>query len=351
MNGEAGDVLDSLDTHRRSLLVVASCTGTATDTTYPPTTVLPTTAPPTTIPPTTPTTEEDPVLIEADLVDFQPRSVVIANIELEITDVKVSNQELRSYADGTDPVVSDATYAFLDIVASNLTTRSQIGLGDDVFRLVVDGTETVPDDSMSFLSDVGSLIAANTTVNSFLAGPVAEDVDLANAVLVVGALPDRIEELPLTGPLPVADYPVTVELEGTAEGIGPTNAGTVVFSLLAATLAEDRPHADATSPTGERADVGELFLVLHVRAEKTSGRGLELLSDAFRLLVDGVPRAPWDVADDPGGSPGVPRVAPGAAVDAWVAFLVPDDAGELMLQVGDFEEDPGLILLDITPLP
>ena len=140
-------------------------------------------------------------------------------------------------------------------------------------------------------------------------------------------------------------------MSGSAEGVGPTNGGTFVFTVVDITLSEDRPHEHANSPTGLRADEDELFLVVHVQAEKVAGRGNDLLSvDAFRLLVDGLPRSPWDTAIDPLGSNESPTAEPGAVEDAWVAFLVPIDATELALQAGDLA-DPGVIPLNLPDLP
>jgi hypothetical protein len=328
-------------------LALSGCGGpTAATTTTAPATTTSTTA-------ATTTTETAPVLEVRELEGFEERSTVFANIELTITGVRSSNQDPRSYAEADpEPVVDESgTYAYLDIRATNLTGSSQIGIGIEAFRLVVAGIEIAPDSRMSFLSEVASLIGPNTAVESFLAFPVEPAADLGGAILVVGAPPDRIEELPLTGPVPAADYPASVELTGSAEGVGPTNGGTIVFTALDATLAEDRPHEHSTSPTGERADEGELFLVVHVTAEKVSGRGNDLLSDAFRLLVDGAPLAPWDVAEDPGGSVAPPTAIPGAVTEAWVAFLVPIDATDLALQVGAFDQEPGVIPLDLIPIP
>lgn len=320
-------------------LIASACTGSTDQTTT--TTPLAAT---TTV--ATTTTEAGPVLTEDLLEDFEARGVVFANIEYLVTGVRISNQDTRSYAEGGEPVpLEDTTYAYLDMRATNLLSNSQIQIGEEAFRLVVDSEEIAPDSTMSFLSDILRLIAPDSAVESFLAFPVAEGTDLSGAVLVIGAPPDRVEELPLTGPVPSIRYPLTVEVSGSAEGVGPTNGGRIVYTVLDATLSEDRPHDHSTSPTGERADVGELFLVVHVRAEKVEGRGADLLADGFRLLIDGVPQAPWDTAEDPLGSVSSPAVEPGAATDAWVAFLIPEDAEDLVLQVGDIEEDPGLIPL------
>src|SRR5690606_25164237 len=98
-----------------------------------------------------------------------------------------------------------------------------------------------------------------------------------------------------------------------AEGVGPTNGGTIVFTVLDVTYAIDRPLEESNSPTGNRADEGEVFLTIHLRAEKTSGRGNDVLQGGLRLRVDDAPIAPWDAAIAETGSTESPFVEPGAS--------------------------------------
>ena len=87
-------------------LVVASCGGTgAGETTT-------TAAAPTTTAASTTTTESEPVLVVDELAGFEARSVVFANIEFTVTGVKVSNQGLRSYAEGGEPEIADTYHAW-----------------------------------------------------------------------------------------------------------------------------------------------------------------------------------------------------------------------------------------------
>ncbi len=120
------------------------------------------------------------------------------------------------------------------------------------------------------------------------------------------------------------------------------------FELLDAALFDDLPHGDTTSPTGERADEDEIFLQVHLRATKIEGRGNDVLgNDAFRLLVDGVPRGPFDSATAPDGSTPTPTAEPGVAVDAWVLFVIDPGAGTYVLEVGDLDEAPGSIPIEL----
>lgn len=296
----------------------------------------------------------EPVLVWEDLPGFEPRGVVFANVEFTVTGVRLSNQTLRSYAEGgAQEIDEDALYAYLDVTAVNrMTSMMTERLGPGDYKLVVGDQQLDAVDELGFLSHLTGFILANTGVDSFLAFRVDEGVDLADGILLIGSPPDRQASLPLAGEVPAATYPIEVAVAGSAQGASPTNPGTIEFTLLGATLSEDQPHERATSPTGLRANEDELFLVVHVRAEKVSGGGPDHLgTGAFRLLVDGVPRAPWDSATDPHGSDGSPVVDPGAAVDAFVAFMIPTDATELALQAGDFNEDPAILGLELPPLP
>ncbi len=306
----------------------------------------------TTAPTPTATLEPVPVLMVEELEGFEPRRVVFANLEFTVTGVRRSNQELRSYGEGGEPIVDEENaYVYLDISALNrLSSSMSERLTPEIYKLILGDLQVPAVPQMQFLSELSGFIPADSGVDSFLAFQVPPDAELTDPALVIGAPPDRLAHLPLSGPLPEPIFPLEIEVESSAEGVGPTNGGTIVFTVLGATLSEDNPHEHATSPTGARANEDELFLVVHVRAEKVSGRGSDLLGhhgDAFRLLVDGVPRAPWDSATHPSGSVASPSVDPGAAVDAWVAFLIPVEASELILQVGDFEQDPGLIPLEL----
>ena len=281
---------------------------------------------------------------------FEARSVQFGNLVYTLEAVRVTNQTLRSLADDAEPEVGDSHHLVIDVRVSNETGRA-IESDDESIGLEVGGDRTPLADA--FLSDAVGIIRADTSVESFLAFEVddADEVDLASATVVFGTSPDRPARLPLGGDVPEPELPLSFELTGTSTGVGPTNAGPIEFTALDGAAFADLPHGDTTSPTGERADAGEIFLQIHVRATKTDGRGRDLLSDAFRLLVDGVPRAPFDVATTASGSTPTPTADVGAAVDAWVLFVVPTDGGAFVLQVGDPAEAPGTIPLAVPELP
>ncbi len=291
----------------------------------------------------TSTTEGDELeLTDAEVTGFAERAVTFGNLTYSVLDAHVTNQSLRSYADGTDPEPTATAHLILDVEVTNPTGR-QIESDADAIALELAGDSLgVADD---FLTDAAGFIPANETVDGFLAFEVDAAAD---AVLVIGAAPDRPARLPLTGPVPEAAFAMELTVTGTADGTGPTNSGAIRFEVLGATLFDDLPHGDTTSPTGERADEGEIFLQVHVRATKIGGRGNDLLGDAaFRLLVDGVSRGTFDSATAPTGSTATPTAEPGVAVDAWVLFAVDADADSYVLEVGAADERPGSIPLEL----
>ena len=292
------------------------------------------------------TTEGDgPTLSEAQVAGFEERDVTFANLTYKVLDAHVSNQDLRSYADGGEPEATDTSHLILDVQVANPTGRQIESDADAISLEVGNDTAGVADD---FLSDATGFIPANETVDGFLAFEVDVDAPVAEAVLVLGAAPDRPARLPLTGVVPEPNFPIELRVSGTANGTGPTNGGTIRFELLDATLFDDLPHVDTTSPTGERADEGEIFLQVHLRATKTDGRGNDLLADnAFRLLVDGVPRGPFDSATTPEGSTPTPTAEPDVAVDLWVLFAIDAEADAYVLLVGEADEAPGSIPIEL----
>ena len=299
---------------------------------------------------TTSEAESGAEVTSSPIAGFDERSVRFANLDYTVTGATVTDQDLRTYADGTDPEPGEETHLILDVEVENSTAR-QLESDPDTIVLELDGDRAgVADD---FLTDATGFIGANETVDGFLAFEVDADAELAGAVVVFGATPDREARLPITGDVDDPDFPIDVDVTGTADGVGPTNGGTLRFELLGAALFDDLPHGDTTSPTGERADEDEVFIQLHVQITKTDGRGNDVIAPdaAFRLLVDDVARSPFDVATAPEGSTPTPTAEPGATVDAWVLFAVDSTASTHVLQVGDPDEATGTIVVELPTIP
>ena len=195
---------------------------------------------------TTSAADDEPALTQEAIDGFPAREATFANLTYAVSTATITNQDLRSYAEGAEPEPGDTTHLVLGVSVENATAR-QLESDPDAIRLELDGVELpVVDD---FLSDVTGFIGANQTVDGFLAFEVDEDADVDDATLVFGVAPDRPVRLPMTGAGPDSDLPLAVDATGSAEGTGTTNGGTLSFELVGATLFADLPHGDTTSPS------------------------------------------------------------------------------------------------------
>jgi hypothetical protein len=86
---------------------------------------------------------------------------------------------------------------------------------------------------------------------------------------------------------------------------------------------------------------GELTLELSVRMTNNGEFDANFWDRSFRLLVDGLPRAPVSGLDD--------LVAARSVGDATIAFVVPSKAARLTLLVGDRPEQTVKIPIALAP--
>jgi hypothetical protein len=302
------------------------------------------------VPTPTPTTEQETTPTEAPAADeltlseteipgLLQNSVTFTDVTYTITAGIVSNQAPRTFGAGGEPTVEPTLHLFLSMNGSNATQRrSELTITD--FALVLaDGTE-VPITRVFGPSEAFITPPPHAAADGYLAFPVDPDLDLVGAQLRIGQPPDRPAFIALTDPQPEPDYPIALNVTGEAPGIGITNRSQMRYTVLGGQLHIDNPLDAPNRETGRRANVDELFLVLDMRVLIETGRAEGLFADQFRLFVDGVPRAPYHW---PAGG----NLSQGAAVDTQVGWLIPADATELVLQVGDPDEDPGLIPVEL----
>jgi hypothetical protein len=182
-----------------------------------------------------------------------------------------------------------------------------------------------------------------TTADGFLAFAVEADTDLTGAALMIGRPPDRRAQLMLTDEQPEPQFPMALDVSGQARGIGVTNRGQMVYTLLSGAFHIDNPLDTANHATGDRANGDELFLILDIRLLLESG-SVEAphFREQYRLIVDGAPREPW--TSTTGTS-----FRPGASVDTQVGWLIPTGLSDVVLEVGKFDENPGSIAFSLPP--
>ena len=312
------------------LLLAAGCGAAATST--------PTATPASAATPAiTPEPTETPLaLVREPVAGLLKNQVAYAGVTYALTDAFVSNEDPRDYAeDVASPEPSESFYAYL-VLSGNNTTQHRPDLDVGIYSLLLaDGKAIEPRDLFG-RGEAFVAPAAGAAADGFLAFEVDPDVELAGASLRIGKTPDRPASLFLTTAQPAPDYPVVLTVSGEARGIGVTNGGQLVYTLLGGGLFIDNPLEFPNYETGWRANEDELFLVLDIRLLLESGRLEGTFKDQFRLIVNGAPREPWN--SPTGGS-----IGPGASVDTQVGWLIPASAREVILQVGDPAEDPGTI--------
>jgi hypothetical protein len=309
-----------------AVVLVAACGSAATPTPSP-------------SPLVTPTAEATPTplaLVREAVAALVKNSVTFAGIEYGVTDAFISNQSPRDYADKVPEPEPTETFHVFVLLSGNNPTQHRPDLDGGVFSLLLaDGTALEATDL--FGRGEGFIAPpAGAAEDGFLAFEVDLAVELEGAGLRIGKAPDRPAVLLLTAAQPAPQYLVQLDVTGEARGIGVTNAGKLLYTLLGGGLYIDNPLEFPNYDTGWRADENEFFLVLDIRILMESGRVEGTFKEQFRLIVDGAPREPWNSPE--GGSFG-----PGASVDTKVGWLVPAGVTEVILQIGDPAEDPGTI--------
>jgi hypothetical protein len=309
-----------------AVLLTAGCGAAATATPSPTATSTPTAEP----------TATPLALIREPVSGIVQNTVTYAGIEFTAKEAFLSNQGPRDYADDVaSPEPTEISHLFI-VVSGRNTTQHQPLLDAEILSLVLaDGTIIEPTDLFGRGEDF-MRPATGAAADGFVAFEVEPGLNVSGASLRIGKAPDRPAVLLLTSAQPAPEYPVTLQVSGEARGIGVTNGGKLLYTLLGGGLHADNPLEAPNNETGWRANEDELFLVLDIRILMEEGRVEGTFKEQFRLIVGGAPREPWNSPE--GGSFG-----PGAAVDTKVGWLIPASTTDIVLQVGDPAMDPGTI--------
>jgi hypothetical protein len=268
-----------------------------------------------------------------------PRSTRFANVEFSLTGARIARQTPASYAAGGAPEPSDRQYAFLDLTASNRSVAVDIRLPDEVFQLVTDGAT-----GLEVAAGGVDSVAAGMATDSYLAFEVPDALDLAAAVLQIGRRPDTPALLPLSGTVPASGYPIEVDIRASVVGPGELWGDPVTFDLVGLVVSKDLTVERCCPDTGPRADEDEVFVTFSLQATGPDNRyGDAIGRDTVRLLVDGVPRAAWDLPR---------KSSKGETIDFTASFVVPADVLTLELELGDSSAGtPGRIPIALPALP
>lgn len=250
-----------------------------------------------------------PAPVSRPLLGTLPRDVRYAGLDFKVNAATVTDQVPGDSAQ-TPRYRSDEAYAVLDLLVTNPLTTETIYLDSDVVRLELAGGKSYPESG-----GWSGGVERQSSSDARLVFNVPYAATLKGAKLILQGAGKQPATLALDGPAPVAQYPLKLAAGERA------TVGTVVYTVLSAALDLDA--------NGKRADAGTRFLLLKMRVENTSDfrGGMALSGDNFRLVVDGVPRAPK-------GSPSM-VIDARSAIDGDVVFAVPEAAAQADLRVGE----------------
>ena len=312
-------------------LVVAACSSTAdepadTTTLAPATTSTTASSTTTTIAATTTTL---PPAVDANLE--LPRSATYASVIFGVVAAEYSNNKPGIYLED-EPDLGDVRYLYLTFVADFEPdypgTSETFAVADFALNLA-DGT-AIPAEPVDFSRTILLFDEPYTSALAFQ----GDDLDLAGSVLTYDNAENEPMVLSLEGPVSEDPYPIAVDVEVTAdveyEG-GCSNAPGTVHVLDAewdvdAGIDHDRKEIVRSGTT--RTVVGERFVRIRLQSIAGDGScgGTVLTSDAFRLVVDGLPLGPENRVSE--------LLKDGEGVEIIWGFRVPIDADSIALEVG-----------------
>ena len=313
-------------------LVMAACSTSADEstdvsTTTPATTSTAASSTTTTVADTTTTTV--PPAVDANLE--LPRAATYASVIIEIVDAEYSNDTPGTYLED-EPDIGDVRYLYLSFVADFEPGYPGASEDFDVasFALILADGTSIAVQKVDFRS---TILLSDEPYASALAFP-GDDLDLTGAVLTYDNAVNEPMVLPLDGPVPEDPYPIVVDMDASAdveyEG-GCANASGLVNVLGAQWDVDAGVDQDLEEIVGSgttRTLVGERFVRIRVQAIAGSGScgGTVLTTDAFRLVVDGLPLGPENNVSE--------LLKDGEGVEIVWGFRVPVDADQITLDVG-----------------
>ena len=256
--------------------------------------------------PNSPTAEGSVPPVQQPLNEGLPRTVTYAELAYTVNAAVLDNVRPE---DGK--VVADRLFARLSMAIVNQSDQNPF-FNTSLFRLrLAGGEEYSPAEYLSWAPFPGG------TERHEVVFEVPAGTQWEGAVLQLAEADREPAELPLTGPVPDPGFPRPVTLPAETADI---SDGDVVYTLLGAALDLDW---DAT-----RAELGQRFLVLDLRlTNAVYPQGMHVGSTHFRLLLDGLSRAPVAATSD--------VIDYNASIERQVVFAIPAGAGQVTIQLGD----------------
>jgi hypothetical protein len=240
---------------------------------------------------------------ERSLQLTEPRILSYANLQFTLTKAVISDRLANDQPqDNANLALADITFSVVNTLKDGVSIRSaiwQLKLGDgSVYKRPYEDNFAPRD--------------TKDRVISFRVPPSAE---WKGAQLTLDEQDKEPATLALDGPAQSQPYP-----DKLASGAETTTKEPVMtYTILSAAVDVDG--------AGQRIALGKRYLNLSVRvANKETGGGGAVLSEFFRLIVDGNPSAPENIDNS--------AVYGQSSQDTTMSFVIPANATKVELEVG-----------------
>jgi len=296
-----------------------------------------------------PTTTTPPSGESVELNEGLPRTVDYVWLETTVTAATLAAVEPRTYL-SDEPTPGDDTYLFLTLEIANRSDGEGAIFSPLPYRAMIGDDAIPPEVVIEGRGNIG--LGPLGTDEKIVAFPVPAGATFGALALALVS-DDRIPAvLPLTGDLVDGEYP----LSRSVTGEGPAQGGVsgcnqpLDITMQGATIDIELPESDNPPTTygSRRANIGERFLSVDLQIYnngglRCGGGGTNYDTNLFRLIVDGVPRAPVTFLS------GI--IGPEAAVDLSVHFVIPRDATSVDFTVGSEDATRFLVPVDVSSMP
>jgi hypothetical protein len=267
-----------------------------------------------------------------------PQTTEFAGARFTVQSARVTN--LHPYPMFDDPPPQDVAYGILALQVENLTdVEIDYGFDDEAFALQTWGGAELPAVHSPGVRPIDRLEPGQTATDEVAFGLPERDA-LADAALLIGKPPDARAAVSLSAPTSANLLPAPI----AAGRPSPIHAGSIDWTILDGLASLDAPVGVCCPETGQRADDGELFAVVNLRGTVSGSLygQTSITTDLVHLVADGVESKALDF----GGEANVPE---GESIDLSMSWLVPSDAGTLVLRFDGDDAGPVEVPLTIGP--
>jgi len=259
--------------------------------------------------------------IEIDVGGPFPQSIDFVGLRFTLTSAHVSNT--HPYPMFSDPRPGQDLFGILAVSAENTTTGAvDYRINETTFRLRTWSGRVLSTVEPPGVRSIARLDPSERADDKIVF-PLPDPESFEGAYLLVGNPPDTPAVMPVTSAVLAPSASVSLAPDRTI-----VQAGSVRWQIVDSRTSVEAPPGVCCPETGLRADEGELFVHLSLRATVSGSQygQATITTDALRLVAGAEPLRPLQVD-------GRANVAEGASLDLTADWVVPSDV-ELVLQVG-----------------